>query len=232
MAAIQITHSGAKTNRSLTGGVLMGPSDVAVPVVNQTLEQPIPMSEAEIDKWCEWFVSASGRALQAGFDLVEIHAAHGYGLNQWISPITNKRSDFHSFNLLYKIVANIKKVYPQLRLSVRMPGCDFSPEGLTVDDSIIIAKNLESLGVDILHISSGIGGWKRGARVGEGYLVEEASIIKSHVKIPIIGVGGIETYEYIINAVNANLFDYAAVGRAILKNPEAFKSVSQRLFRN
>jgi len=164
--------------------------------------------------------------VQAGFDLVEFHSAHGYGLNQWLSPITNQRidsygTDLHGrMRLLIEIVEAVRIRHPQLLLSVRLPGQDFLPGGLKIGDTVAIAQRLESLGVDILHISSGIGGWRRPAvRIGEGYLVQEAEQIQRAVKIPVIGVGGIQTGTYINQSLNEEKFQLAAVGRAILKDP-------------
>lgn len=226
MAGIQLTHSGGKTESQFTNGVLQSPSGIVVPVKDKELEIPSVMNKIEIENWKHWFLQASNRAVRAGFDLVEIHAAHGYGLNQWLSPITNKRNDeyggsiFNNCRLLLEIICEIKTRHPQLLISVRMPGQDFISGGLISDDSVFIAKLLENAGVDILNISSGIGGWRRPVtRSGEGYLVEEASTIQSHVSIPVIGVGGIETGTYIDQLLLDKKISLAAVGRAILKDP-------------
>lgn len=125
--------------------------------------------------------------------------------------------------LLIEIVKEIRLQHPDILLSVRMPGQDFIEGGLTIKDTIHIAKSLQNAGVDILNISSGIGGWKRPrTRSGEGYLVEEAAIIQSQVSIPVIGVGGIETGAYIDESLKDKKISLAAVGRAILKDPGAW----------
>lgn len=226
MAGIQLTHSGGKTESQFTEGILQSPSGIVVPVKDKELEVPSIMTSAEIKNWKRYFLAASDRAVKAGFDLVEIHAAHGYGINQWLSPITNKRNDDYggsiqnNTRLLLEIISEIKLSHPHLLISVRMPGQDFIPGGLTSEDSILIAELLENAGVDILNISSGIGGWRRPSpRSGEGYLVEEAAFIQARVSIPVIGVGGIETGTYIDQILNENKISLAAVGRAILKDP-------------
>lgn len=226
MAGIQLTHSGGKTESQFTEGILQSPSGIVVPVKDKELEVPSIMTSAEIKNWKRYFLAASDRAVKAGFDLVEIHAAHGYGINQWLSPITNKRNDDYggsiqnNTRLLLEIISEIKLSHPHLLISVRMPGQDFIPGGLTSEDSILIAELLENAGVDILNISSGIGGWRRpSTRSGEGYLVEEAAFIQARVSIPVIGVGGIETGTYIDQILNENKISLAAVGRAILKDP-------------
>jgi len=227
VAGIQFSHGGSKSERGLTGGVLMGPSAVAVPVKDKQTEIADPMTLEEINLWKDSFIAAADRAVTAGFDLIELHSAHGYGLNQWLSPLTNKRDDIYGRDLngrarmLLEIVHAIRARHPGLLISVRIPGQDFIEGGLTNADSICIAKSLEDAGVDIINVSSGVGGWRRPAlRVGEGYLVSDAAKIQPHIKIPVIGVGGIETGGFIDQALNEGLFSLAAVGRAILKAPK------------
>jgi NADPH2 dehydrogenase len=227
LAGIQLTHAGGKTTRDLTGGSLMGPSPVTVPVKDRTLEAMDPMSESDIKLWKVWFKAAVARANKAGFDFVEFHAAHGYGLNQWLSPLTNLRSDLYggtlgrNARLLFEIVRNARAEHPDLLLAVRMPGQDFIEGGLNPSDAVWLAKELELAGVDLIDVSSGIGGWRRPRdRTHEGYLVDEASRVQASVNTPVIGVGGIESGAYINRSLLERRFSLAAVGRAILKDPQ------------
>jgi NADPH2 dehydrogenase len=229
LAGIQLTHSGGKSSRVLTGGQLMGPSALAVPVKGESLEIPNAMDEIDIELWRRAFGRAVERAVGAGFDLVEFHSAHGYGLNQWLSPLTNRRDDKYGgspeyrFRLLEEIVGSARASFPELLLSVRMPGQEFLSGGLEIADTIGIAGKLEKLGVDLVHVSSGIGGWRRPSeRVGQGYLVPEAELIQAQVSVPVIGVGGIETGSFIDQGLAGRRFSLAAVGRAILKDPKAW----------
>jgi NADPH2 dehydrogenase len=177
----------------------------------------------EIFHFKKGFIEAANRAVKAGFDLIEFHAAHGYGLNQWLSPLTNKREDIYGGNIennlriLNEIIIEVKKNHPEILIAVRMPGQDFIPSGLTTEDGIYIAQTLEKIGVDILDVSSGIGGWRRPRdRTQEGYLVPEASVIQRAVGIPVIGVGGIETESFIDELIASGKISLAAIGRAIL----------------
>ncbi len=229
VAGIQLTHAGGKTERIFSGGALQSPSGVIVPVKDRTLETPSEMALTEIKDWKDWFISAADRAVKAGFDLVELHAAHGYGLNQWLSPITNKRTDDYggsimkNSRIILEIVREIRSQHPGLLLSVRLPGQDFIDGGLTVSDAVLVAQELERTGVNIINISSGIGGWKRpGSRNGEGYLIEEAVMIQSQLSVPVIGVGGIESGAFIDHLVRNSKVSLAAVGRAILKDPASW----------
>ena len=97
VAGIQITHAGGKSETIFTGGPLPSPSGIVVPVKDKTLETPHEMTLAEINLWKDAFLRAADRASEAGFSLIELHAAHGYGLNQWLSPLTNKRTDKYQF---------------------------------------------------------------------------------------------------------------------------------------
>ena len=230
IAGIQLTHAGGKSTKELTGGALMGPSEVAVPVKDQLMEVPRAMSMEDINMWRESFLMAARRAVTAGFDLIELHAAHGYGLNQWISPLTNKRQDdfggtpIKRLKLLSEIIISIKKEFPHILLSVRIPGKDFEEEGLSEEDALAIAQYLEDLGVDLINVSSGIGGWRRPKeRQGEGYLIPEAQFIQRKILTPVIGVGGIESGEYIDEILGKKSVSFVAVGRAILSDPVAWR---------
>lgn len=229
MPALQLMHAGAKSATHLTGGVLISPSNISVPVKGETLETPQSASLSQIRDLCENFVLSAGRASKAGFQIVEIHAAHGYGLNQWLSPLTNNRSDKYGGSvlsrarLLFEIVQEIKENFPKLILSVRLPGQDHMEGGLTQKDSLLICRELEKIsgGIDIINISSGIGGWRRPRNIkGEGYLVADARFIQQSIKTPVIGVGGIKTREYVNSQLEQNSFSFAAIGRGILENPK------------
>lgn len=227
LAGLQLVHVGGKTSTALTRTPLMGPSAIAVPVKGWEPETPMQMTENQIQNWTEWFEEAAGRAVAADFDFVELHAAHGYGLNQWLSPLTNKRTD--SFGgtiegrsrLLLQIASKIKATYPNTLLSVRLPAQDYLDGGLTVDEMAWVVSQLESIGADLIDVSSGIGGWRRPeGKSGQGYLVADAAKLKSQTSVPIMGVGGIETGEFIDEILETAQVDFAAVGRAILQDPE------------
>ncbi len=229
LAGLQLVHVGGKTTTEITGGALLAPSNIAVPVKGWTPDKPQAMSVDEIEKWELWFSQAAHRALIAGFDFVELHAAHGYGLNQWLSPITNQRSDSfggsiqNRSRLLLNIVQKIKVLAPHILIAVRLPAQDHMPVGLDLKDMSFVVKQLQTAGVDLIDVSSGIGGWKRPeGKAGQGYLVDDAANIKSEISIPVIGVGGIEEGNFIDELLQDSKVDFAAVGRAILKDPEAW----------
>lgn len=226
LAGLQLVHVGGKTTTEITGSDLMGPSAIVVPVKDRPLETPVAMTKEQIQQWIEWFVQAAHRAHKAGFDFIELHAAHGYGINQWLSPITNQRQDEYGLNiqgrsrLLFDIVKKIKIERPSLLVAVRLPAQDHCDGGLEVHEMSWVVKELENLGVDLIDVSSGIGGWRRqDGRSTEGYLVSDAAVLKQSTSLPVIGVGGIETGQFIDQIICENKVDFAAVGRAILKGP-------------
>lgn len=229
LAGIQLVHAGGKTSIALTGEHLLGASGIAVPTKNENLEQPKEMTLEEIKSYQNWYLEAAVRADKAGYDIIELHAAHGYGLNQWLSPLTNQRSDAYGGSLanrskmLFEIFEGIRNLIPHKILGVRLPGEDHFDDGLTKDDMIFVCKKLQDLGADFIDVSSGIGGWRRPLnRNGEGYLLPEASLIQKNVQIPVIGVGGIESGEFIDDSIANKKVAFTAVGRKILSGPNLF----------
>ena len=226
LSILQLAHGGGKSSTDLTGGRLLAPSQVRVPVKNHTLELPDKATQKDIKSIKNAFIQGASRAERAGFKGIELHSAHGYGLNQWLSPLTNKRKDLYGGNvynrakLLFEIVSEIRKNQKDKVISVRVPGKDHITDGIQSKEMILICQHLEKLGVDIINVSSGLGGWRRPqGRKGEGYLVQDASVIQQHVNIPVIGVGGIQSSEYIDRTLENNKVSFVAIGRTILNDP-------------
>lgn len=228
LPGIQLTHAGGKTDEDLIGRHPLGASVLPIPAHGEELPTPDPMTDDEIEDVYQSFVLAALRAEDAGFAVIEIHGAHGYFFNQWLSPLTNQRSDRHGgsltarSSLLIELVKELRdRLRPETLLSLRYPGQDRLPGGLALEDGLELAEGLKHAGVDLLNVSSGLGGWRRGRdQRGEGYLVDDAIAIRSAVGIPVIGVGGISSLEYCERILNHTEVDLLAVGRAILKNPD------------
>jgi NADPH2 dehydrogenase len=225
---LQITHCGGKDSAGISSDV-MGPSGITVPAYDRVLPTPRAMTLDDIAQWQQDFVSAAIRADKAGFDLVEIHCAHGYGINQWLSLLTNQRDDQYGGSLenrtriLLEIVRAIKQATPRLAVMTRIPGQDGYPGGLSHTDMGQVAQWLVGAGVEILNVSSGIGGWNRPKdKRGEGFLVDDAAPLKGKTSAAVIGVGGIETLDYIESILATKQVDLVAVGRAILAGPGEF----------
>lgn len=229
-AGMQITHAGGKSDKAIAGAVLLGPSATQVPTVNGLLEPMTAMTADDIPQYQGWYLAAAERAFKAGFDIVELHCAHGYGLNQWLSPITNQRTDEYGDTLenrarmVTEIVSRIRYHFPELLVSVRFPGQDQLDGGASVADMQATSQLLRAAGVSLFNVSNGLGGWRRPRdRAGEGYLVDEAAAIQRVLPdVPVIGVGGIASRSFVDAALQAGRISLAAVGRAMLRDPPAF----------
>ena len=227
VAGIQLTHAGGKSDPQFAQGGLKSPSGVPVPNREGTFESSRPMVMEEIELWKSAFLQATRRAFAIGFDAVEYHSAHGYGLNQWLSPITNRRRDSYGgslmnrMRLLAEIIEAARAEFPDKILAARIPGQDLFDGGLEIPEMAIVARRLEAMGLDLVDVSSGIGGWRRPpGRRGQGYLVGEAAMLQREIRIPVIGVGGIVEGTYIDKLLEEGTISLAAVGRAILENPK------------
>jgi NADPH2 dehydrogenase len=227
MPGIQLTHAGGKTSAELAGRAPLGASAVAVPAYGGDFPAPEPMDDSAIAEVFDAFVAAALRAEAAGFEAIEIHCAHGYFFNQWLSPLTNQRTDRHGGSLaarsglLLDLIRTLRAVLrPETLLSLRFPGQDRLPGGLSLEEATMLAHAVVAAGVNVLNVSSGLGGWRRGRDArGEGYLVDDAAVLRSAVGVPVIGVGGIASLDYCRDVLDRQAVDMVAVGRAILENP-------------
>jgi NADPH2 dehydrogenase len=211
-AVVQISHAGGVTNKRVIGTEPAGPSP---------REKSRMLETGEILAIVDDFALATERAVKAGFDGVELHGAHGYLLNQFFSPLFNRREDEFGGSLEKRmhlpllIVEKVRRILGNRLLLYRLGSDDLAPSGTHIEDSIAFAKRLESLGVDILDVSGGMcGSEPRQLRQIKGYFVPQASEIKKAVKVPVIGVGGITEAEFADKLVTEGKIDLVAVGRA------------------
>lgn len=205
----QISHAGAATASRVTGLEQISVSAVRMPNGSMTapgdyLTMPLPkeMTKEDIEKLVDDFAKAAMRAKKAGFDGVEIHSAHGYLLNQFYSPLMNKRTDEYTgstiegrIKLHLEIISAIRqavgKDYP---IAIRLGACDYMEGGTTAEDSVIAAKEFEKAGVDLIDVSGGFCGYINPTSDKPGYFAELSKAIKDNVSIPVILTGGITDY--------------------------------------
>lgn len=228
---IQINHGGGKASSKITGIKPIAPSPIMVP---GGVEEPKEMTLEDIERVLEAFEKAAKRAIEAGFDGVEIHGAHGFLLNQFTSPITNKRLDAYGrtmegrFRFPLEVVEKIRKVIGNKLLLYRLGADDMMLGGLTIKESRIFAAKLESLGVDIIDVSGGLCGSRPAHLTGQGYFIPLAEKIREVVEIPIIGVGGIKDPEFADKVIREGRVDLVAIGREMLRDPKwAEKAVNK-----
>ncbi|MBC7090696.1 MAG: NADH:flavin oxidoreductase [Nitrososphaeria archaeon] len=213
---LQIVHSGSKC--SLPNVTPLAPSSD---------ERSKELTKEEIKAVVEEFAKAAERAVVAGFDGVEVHGAHGFLVNQFFSPLTNRRLDEYGGTLENRIrfpvevVAAVKRKIGNKLLLYRLGADDMHPEGVSIEDSKVLARELEEKGVDIVDVSGGICGSRPAQLEGvEGYFIPQAREIKKAVNVPVIGVGGIRSLEYANMVIEKGYVDLVAVGRMLLKDPE------------
>ena len=211
-AVVQISHAGGVTNKRVIGTEPAGPSP---------REKSRMLEASEIYGIADEFAEAAERAVKAGFDGIELHGAHGYLLNQFFSPLFNKREDEFGGSLEKRmhfpllVAEKVRRIIGDRLLLYRLGSDDLAPMGTHIEDSIAFAKKLEQSGVDIIDVSGGMcGSEPRQLRLVKGYFIPQARAIKNEVNVPVIGVGGITEPDFADKLVREGKVDLVAVGRA------------------
>jgi 2,4-dienoyl-CoA reductase-like NADH-dependent reductase (Old Yellow Enzyme family) len=187
---------------------------------------PTPLDEAGIEATMAAFEAAAGRALAAGFRVIEIHAAHGYLLHEFLSPLSNRRTDRYGgslenrMRLLLQVAERLRRQVPaELPLFVRISATDWADGGWDVEQSVVLARHLKDLGVDLIDVSSGGLVPKARIPVGKGYQVPAAQKIRDEVGIMTGAVGLIIEPHYADEIVTGGNADLVFVGRELLREP-------------
>lgn len=225
--AAQIYHAGRETCAEITGVQPVAPSTIPDPVVNA---MPRELSVKEIQQLIEEFGDTALRAKQAGFDAVEIHGAHGYLINQFMSPFSNKRVDEYGGTIMNRarfalqIIANIRaKVGNDYPLIYRMSVNEFVEGGLTTEDSKVIAMLLEDAGINLIHASNGVYASTEAiippTAVGHAWSANISEELKKVVSIPVIAVGRINDPLIAESVLRSKQADMISMGRGSLADP-------------
>jgi len=235
-AAIQLAHAGRKASmqRPWDGKRLLLPAeggwnDVVAPssvAFRADYAEPQELDLAGINRVTQAFCVATSRAVRAGFDVVEIHAAHGYLLHEFLSPLSNKRTDAYggSFDnrirLLVETVDAVRLVLPaEMPLFVRISATEWTEGGWDVDDSVALARVLKEHGVDLIDTSSG--GNVAGAKIptGPGYQAPFAERIRREAGIATAAVGQITEAAQAEEIVKGGQADLVLLAREMLRDP-------------
>ena len=221
---IQITHAGRRANRSICGSQPVAPS--AIPEGGSD-EVPRELERHEIEGLVRLFGEAARRACKAGFDAVEIHGAHGFLLNQFASPLSNRRTDEYGgtfekrIRFPLEVVEEVRKtVGSGFPLLYRLGTSDGQEGGATISECQAFARKLVEAGINLVDVSGGLVGSRPEGLVSQGYFLPQAEKIKQAVEVPVIGVGGIKDPEFADEAIRQKRVDLVAVGRAILLDPD------------
>ena len=227
---VQVAHAGRQTKEKLCGCTPLAPSAVYDPTFKLT---PRAMTGDEILRTIDDFIQAARRAREAGFDGVQVHAAHGYLLSSFLSPHTNRREDewggstFGRSRITVEIIRRIKALLgDSFPVIIKLNSTDFLPTGLQVEESMEIARILVEAGLDGIEVSGGISEAGRGSmwkgersEEDEGYFVENAAKIKSAVPVPVFGLGGIRSFRVMENFVESGRVDLISLSRPLIREP-------------
>ena len=211
---IQINHAGRKSKTEEP----WAPSALAFDGNHLV---PKEMTIDDINETIMAFQKAAQRANQAGFDVLEIHAAHGYLIYQFLSPLTNQRVDRYQNHgqFLVDITEAISNVWPKDKvLAVRISATEYAQGGVTPTMASAVLNRLKAFGMDLIDVSSG-GNQIVKIPIYPGYQLGLAKIIKEETGLPVIGGGLIEHLTMAEYAVSAQQCDFVYLGRALLRNP-------------
>ena len=233
--ALQIGHAGRKGSTRLAWeGIdqplpagnwpLIAPS--ALPYIAGTSQVPREMTRAEMDRVKADFVAATRRAASADFDMVEFHAAHGYLMSSFISPLTNRRSDDYGGSLEKRcrypleVFKAMREAWPADKpMSVRISAHDWAPGGTTPDDATQVAKLFQDAGADIIHVSSGQVVKEEQPVYGRMFQVPFSDQIRNELDVPTITVGNIFEADHVNTIIAAGRADLCALARPHLADP-------------
>jgi 2,4-dienoyl-CoA reductase-like NADH-dependent reductase (Old Yellow Enzyme family) len=228
---MQINHCGGMRDKDVGEETPIGPSTVEYEQLRIISRE---MDTKEIKEVIDLFAEASRRVKEAGFDGVEIHSVHGYLINQFLSPLTNKRKDSWGGSLdnrmrflleVYRCIREtVGKDYPVL---AKIPAGDFIEGGLTVSEACEVAKKLSELGIDAIELSGGLAGSRyRKGRKDLGWMRREAyfkpysEMVKKVTPVPVILVGGLRKPETMRKILEEGAADLIGLSRPLIREPD------------
>jgi anthraniloyl-CoA monooxygenase len=232
---LQIGHSGRKGSTQLgweridhplatDNWPLLAPS--ALPYLAGISQTPRAMTRADMDEVRDEFVESARLGLDAGFDMLELHLAHGYLLGSFLSPLTNRRQDAYGgdvhgrLRFPLEVFAAVRAVWPKRRpLSARISACDWAEGGLSEEDLLVIAAALKQAGADMLDVSTGQTVADQRPVYGRMWQTPFADKVRNEIGIPTIAVGNIFDADHVNSIIAAGRADLCALARPHLANP-------------
>ena len=228
---IQLVHAGGQTDSATAGRQPLAPSAVQV---KQFSEIPQEMTKEDIELIVAAFGRAAGRAKAYGFDGIQLHGAHGYLINQFLSPHINRRRDEYGGSIANRC-RFLMEVYRAVRQAVgnefpvmiKLNGSDFLEGGLTADDAVYAARALDSEGIDAIEVSGGTSAsgdhspvrTKINKQKKEAYNLGPAVKIHEAVNCPVMVVGGCRSYDVAENIINNKGIEYISIARPLIREP-------------
>ncbi len=244
LASIHLFHAGGQTSKMITGIEAVSSSQMTDLMISEALggmtEKIHPLTIEEIKEVVKSHGDAAERCKKAGFDGVEIHGAHGYIINQFLSPDINKRTDEYGGSLENRM-RFLVEIYHEVRnrvgndflISVRLNGSDYMDGGLEIEETIEIAKKMEELEANIISISCGTHSSPKNPMIPymsfpRGFNVERAEKVKKALKnTPVITVGRINKPELANEILEKNKADLIAIGRGLIADPQFVLKVKE-----
>jgi 2,4-dienoyl-CoA reductase-like NADH-dependent reductase (Old Yellow Enzyme family) len=230
--AIQLVHAGGQADPDQIGRRPVAPSAVKV---GQFPVEPEELTAAQIQEIASAFSRAAHRAKAWGYDAVQLHGAHGYLINQFLSPLTNRRTDEYGGGIENRI-RFLMQVYKGVRRAVgedypvmiKLNAQDHQDGGLSPSDAIYAAQLLDAVGIDAIEVSSGTAASGKLGPVRskidspekEAYNLELARGIKAKVSCPVIVVGGFRSYQVALEALERDSMDFIAMSRPLIREPQ------------
>ncbi len=227
--AVELSHAGILTNAKLTGR-----TPRAVSAVEQFNQDPVSeLSHEDIQEIINAFALAAKRAQKAGFDAVQIHAAHGFLMNQFLSPAFNKRTDEYGGSIENRSRA-LKEVLKRMRsavgsgypILVKLNSDDVIEGGLNIEDAVQVGKMLQTEGIDAIEISGGtiITGDHCRKEIDtedkEAYWRDSARAFKQNLEVPLILVGGVRSFQLAEHLLDEGYADYISMSRPFIREPD------------
>lgn len=232
IGVVQINHAGSAADVEITKLEAVAPSAVIHPALNRSMPKELTVEEIHEIKDC--FVKAALRVKKAGFDGVEIHNCHGFLLTQFLSPLTNLRTDEYGGSLenrsrlLLEITKEIKKaVGEDFLLLVRLGLDDLLPGGLTLEEGCKVAEKLVEAGIDMLDVSTGM--LPPLGLEGPAMLRNMLKSVKQRVSVPVIGAGELSDIEIAADMIEKGEVDIIALGRPILNQPNFVEDLIEKI---
>ena len=222
---MQISHAGRQTS-AIVNPTPKAPSAIALALPGKQFGVPVAMTEADIQETIQRFAQAAHAAQTAGFDGVQIHAAHGYLLSAFICPLTNLRTDEYGGSLENRcrypleVFAAVRAAWPADRpMSVRISAHDWAPGGNTPDDAVVIARLFKAAGCDVVDVSSGQTTRAAKPVYGRMYQTPFADRVRNEAGILTMAVGAISEADHANSIIAAGRADLCAVARPHLADP-------------
>lgn len=244
---MQLNHAGRQTQKMINRQP-KAPSNIGLKMGNGRFGTPTPLTVEEIDRATEAFVFAAKTAEQTGFDGVQMHAAHGYLISQFLSPLSNRRTDAYGgslenrarflLNVVREIRAATRKTFA---VSVKLNSADFQKGGFSEDDSATVAGWLQEAGVDLIEVSGGnyeqprmidfnrkdpLAAGKRESTIRrEAYFLDFVPKLRAKVTIPVMVTGGFRTVAAMESAVEKDGVDMIGLGRPLVLDPDGARKI-------